>query len=237
LSQQGLNTSGRMGHLQSLFNTSAPDGNQPAMQQQEGLSTHNAAGPGSFRGGAPAARLFGAGGDGLSGGLGGFGVGAAPSDPVTYQMQAQLDKDGVPNMGDVQQEEDGLAPPPRQQPRQQQQHWNIPAVHTTPGSANRHRASGVSHGGKRALDKKPGAAFKLGKRQAYLKYLAYEVGDGAEWDCRRRACWLPGCEAALEACHRSGGLACRAAGSCASMSCWEAARTRPPLSSPTAAAR
>jgi hypothetical protein len=36
----------------------------------------------------------------------------------------------------------------------------------------------MSHGGvggKRGLDKKPGAVVKLGKRQAYLKYLAYEV--------------------------------------------------------------
>ena len=168
---------------------------QPAAAQ-EGLTPASAAGGlgtglgaglggglGGGRSGTPPARLFGDGG-GLSGGLGGFGAGAAPSDPVTYQMQAQLDKDGVPNMGDVRQEEEGLGGAPRMhQPSHQQAPWHIPAVHTTPGSGSRQRVprgSGggggqLSHGGKRGLDnKKPGAAFKLGKRQAYLKYLAYE---------------------------------------------------------------
>lgn len=142
----------------------------------------------------PPARLFSGGGGGLGGGGGGlFGGGAAPSDPVTYQMQAQLDGDGVPNMGEVQ-EDGGLSGAPGL-PRSQsaaaaaaqhaaaaQQPWHIPAVHNggTPGSASRRRVSGageVSAGGtKRGMpDKKPGAAFKLGKRSAYLKYLAYEV--------------------------------------------------------------
>ncbi|PSC72196.1 plant MNA5-17 [Micractinium conductrix] len=142
------------------------------------------------RAGTPTGRLF---GGGAAGGL--FGA-AAPSDPMTYQMQAQLDGDGVPNMGDVQGLGGGAAPAPRmhmrqqsaaaaaaaaQQQQQQQQQWNIPALHTTPGSASRPRvgtpgAGGtMSAGGKRGLpDKKPGAAFKLGKRNAYLKYLAYE---------------------------------------------------------------
>ncbi len=98
---------------------------------------------------------------------------------MTYQMQAQLDKDGVPNMGDVQ-DEPGV--PRMHTRRQQQQPWQIPALHTTPGSGgSRPRYSQapsgqVSAGAKRGLlDKKPGAAFKLGKRQAYTKYLAYEV--------------------------------------------------------------
>ena len=147
------------------------------------------------RAGTPTGRLF---GGGAAGGL--FGA-AAPSDPMTYQMQAQLDGDGVPNMGDVQGLGGGAAPAPRmhmrqqsaaaaaaaaQQQQQQQQQWNIPALHTTPGSASRPRvgtpgAGGtMSAGGKRGLpDKKPGAAFKLGKRNAYLKYLAYEVGGWA----------------------------------------------------------
>lgn len=205
LSQQGLGGGGRPAPLQMPFDGGAaaaaaaavaagmdpqqtrrrppsPLGRRPGLPNWQGDE------------GLPAAPRSG----GMGGGGGGlFGGGAAPSDPMTYQMQAQLDKDGVPNLGDVQ--DGGLrsgpsGSAPRMQPaaaaaaaaqqaaQQQQQQWHIPAVHTTPGTASRsRRMSGLGDmsaggGGKRGLpDKKPGAAFKLGKRQAYLKYLAYEV--------------------------------------------------------------
>lgn len=119
---------------------------------------------------------------------------------MTYQMQAQLDKDGVPNMGEVQNEQPGAprlhSPHPGSGPQ-----WHIPAVHTggvTPGSSRARRAAAAGPGlsattqggGKRGLaDKaKPGAAFKLGRRQAYLKYLAYEVG-ACGGGCAVGGCW------------------------------------------------
>ena len=163
-----------------------------------------AAAPGGLFGAAPAGGLpsggglFGAaaaaGGPPSGGGLfGAAGGGAAPSDPVTYQMQAALDKDGVPNLGEVQEEMPGAPAmqsphaPPMGHPAKPQ--WHIPAVHTTPGSGGGHRGgrgggpATSAGGGKRGPgDKpKPGAAFKLGKRQAYLKYLAYEVRGVGAW--------------------------------------------------------
>ena len=209
--------------------------NWQELAEQEGLAPGDpaaAAGLSGRRGGTPPARMFGSapggapsggglfgaapGGGASAGGLprGLFGNSAAPSDPVTYQMQAALDKDGVPNLGEVQDEQPGapalnspLAHPGLQQQAQQPQ-WHIPAVHThgaTPGSSSRPRRAGggpgtpgVSQGaGKRGLlDKpKPGAAFKLGKRAAYTKYLAYEVGactaaaTAARWDGVCPAAW------------------------------------------------
>ena len=173
LSQQGLGGGLGLGGTPASGNAQRRPGLPAAWQQQEGL-----AGGGGGGGG-----LFGGGGTGLNLGM---GQGAAPSDPMTYQMaEAQLDKDGVPNMGDVQEEEQAGGARMRSQAGNgggQQQQWHIPAVHTTPGSASRgggRRTGQLSAGGGgkgRLGDKKPGAAFKLGKRQAYLKYLAYEVG-------------------------------------------------------------
>ncbi|KAL4857276.1 hypothetical protein ACK3TF_002568 [Chlorella vulgaris] len=192
VSQQGLGSAGRLGTLGGLFDVGASEAAQqrPASplgrRPQQAAWQAQAQGGAGGRSGTPPSRLFG--GDG--GGGGGFGAGAAPSDPMTYQLHAQLDKDGVPNLGDVQRDEEEqqgggggrhFNHAPHQQQQQQQQHWNIPAVHTTPGSASCHRmarsSAQMSHGGvggKRGLDKKPGAVVKLGKRQAYLKYLAYE---------------------------------------------------------------
>ena len=188
--------------------------NWQELAEQEGLAAGGgdgvpAAGLSGGRGGTPPAGMFGGapGGGGMFGAAPGgnpsggavprglFGNSAAPSDPVTYQMQAALDKDGVPNLGEVQDEQPGA--PTLQSPMGgQQPQWHIPAVHThgaTPGSGGRARRGGggpgtpgVSQGvGKRGLlDKpKPGAAFKLGKRQAYTKYLAYEVGWGEKMSC------------------------------------------------------
>eukprot|EP00887_Chlorella_sp_A99_P007719 scaffold20.g7719.t1 len=114
---------------------------------------------------------------GPGGGGGGFGA-AAPSDPMTYF--STLDKDGVPNMGDVPVEEaplqdwrigaqrTGGAPPARYSP--------MPSQGTTPGG-----------GGKRGLADKPGAAVKMGRRQAWLKFLAYEARRGWHGDAGRGA--------------------------------------------------
>ncbi len=203
---------------QQRMRPASPLGRRPGLpnwqelEEQEGLAAAGGGGPApaaglsSGRGGTPPAGMFGGapGGGGLFGAAPGgnpsggavprglFGNSAAPSDPVTYQMQAALDKDGVPNLGEVQDEQPGaptLQSPMGHPGAQQQPQWHIPAVHThgaTPGSGGRARRAGgggpgtpgVSQGvGKRGLlDKpKPGAAFKLGKRQAYTKYLAYEV--------------------------------------------------------------
>lgn len=209
LSQQGLAGVSADAAAEQRLRPPSPLGRRPGLPNwgelgaQEGMAGAAAA-PGSGRSGTPPGHMFGgaAGGGSLFGAAGGaasgggmFGAagGAAPSDPMTYQMQAALDKDGVPNLGEVQEEAPGApamqsphAPPPGQHTKP---HWHIPAVHTTPGSGGRtRRGSGgptasAGGGGKRGLaDKpKPGAAFKLGKRQAYLKYLAYEVrvGGGA----------------------------------------------------------
>lgn len=205
---------------QQRMRPASPLGRRPGLPNwqeladQEGLAAGGgdgapAAGLSGGRGGTPPAGMFGGapGGGGLFGAAQGgnpsggavprglFGNSAAPSDPVTYQMQAALDKDGVPNLGEVQDEQPGA--PTLQSPMGgQQPQWHIPAVHThgaTPGSGGRARRGGggpgtpgVSQGvGKRGLlDKpKPGAAFKLGKRQAYTKYLAYEVGLGEKMSC------------------------------------------------------
>lgn len=230
---------------QQRMRPDSPLGRRPGLPNwqelagQEGLAGGGGGAPPSAglsggRGGTPPARMFGGapnggglfgaapGGNPSGGGVprGLFGNSAAPSDPVTYQMQAALDKDGVPNLGEVQDEQPG-APALQSPMAQQQPQWHIPAVHThggTPGSGGRARRGGggpgtpgVSQGvGKRGLlDKpKPGAAFKLGKRQAYTKYLAYEVRL-----CAGR--WVLPWEASHCSCGarlgraRSPGLACR----------------------------
>lgn len=108
--------------------------------------------------------------------------GAAASDPMTYAPPAF--GDGAPNLGDVTQPDGG-------------QQWQIPAMRGGGGGGT---ASGLQHdrsspgpstisgrrGGGAGADKKPGAVVKLGRRQAWLKFLAYEVcllGSG-------RACML-----------------------------------------------
>ena len=109
---------------------------------------------------------------------------AAPSDPMTnFQQPSGLD-DGVPNMGDVTQEAD--APPPFQQ-----QQWAIPAMraHGSPGlqlghggQPSRYSPAPSQSGRRAAAGDKPGAAIKLGRRQAWLKFLAYEVRQrGPGW--------------------------------------------------------
>ncbi len=100
-----------------------------------------------------------------------FGAAAAASDPRTYQPI--FERDAVPNMGDVTHDNGGPG-------------WQIPAMRptNTPPSAQQTRhspAPSISGGpGRRADKKTPGAVVKLGRRQAWLKYLAYEV----------RQCWL-----------------------------------------------
>lgn len=218
-----------------------------------GAAPGGAAAPGSGMfgggfGGAP----FGAAAGSSAGGGGLFGAGAAPSDPVTYQMQAALDKDGVPNMGEVQEEQPGAPHMPSPHAHSPHSPWHIPAVHTTPGSGRQRRGHTVSAGGgKRGLaDKpKPGAAFKLGRRQAYTKYLAYEVGAGVAcreclgcaWSVPLTPCPLLSSALARSprraADHTAPASCCRAAGSCAWTRCWAAPTPPPPPSCKTAAAR
>lgn len=94
------------------------------------------------------------------------GFGAAASDPMTFQPA--YDRDDVPNMGD-------------------EQPWRISAMHAhAQTNAQQRRTSPTPSqttlgrkGSNPANDKKPGAVVKLGRRQAWLKYLAYEVGKNA----------------------------------------------------------
>ena len=151
-----------------------------------------------------------------------FGGAAVASDPMTYNMQAALDKDGVPNIGDVELDE----PPVND--------WRIGAQRTTTrGGGSRYSpmpSQGVTPGGTKRIPEKPGAAVKMGRRQAWLKFLAYEVGEGQG---RGLACEA---RLALMSCH---GLPasctavcvlftvqlvfaqlCRDASSCAWRRCW-----------------
>lgn len=80
---------------------------------------------------------------------------AAASDPVTYPPL--FDRD-LPNMGDAAADQ-----------------WQIPAMraHTPGAHASPAPVLSARRGG--PTDKTPGAVVKLGRRQAWLKYLAYEV--------------------------------------------------------------
>ena len=168
-----------------LGGASARPSSPPLSQSQYNRWVGDAAargGGGQGLGGTPPARrgmLFerGAGAAGGAFGMtgGAFGA-AAPSDPMTYHMAnaaAALDKDGVPNLGDEALGGGTGGGPPAPSD------WRIGAQRTATAGASRYSPL-PSQGGtpgalaKRGLADKPGAAVKLGRRAAWLKFLAYE---------------------------------------------------------------